>query len=303
MKRTLLALAITTLLTGCAITQKDGFLEEMPVLPVNVLQKEFDTIPAPASGKPVSVAVYSFRDMTGQRRPQANIASLSTAVTQGAESFLIRALQEVGQGRWFEVVERVGLDNLTKERLIIRQMREAYEGANARPLMPMQFAGIIIEGGIVGYDSSTKSGGIGARVFGIGKQTQWTQDIVTISLRAVSVNTGKVLTTITVQKTIISSADAITAMRFFDLGTRAFEGEAGLTINEPGTYAVKAAIEAGVVELIKDGARKGLWNYKGENDELVQKNAQSKGTSEADSAQTQPSDRTPAGTGKESGAK
>lgn len=296
MKRTLLALAITTLLTGCAITQKDGFLEEMPAIPVNVMQKEFDTIPAPASGKPVSVAVYSFRDMTGQRRPQANIASLSTAVTQGAESFLIRALQEVGQGRWFEVVERVGLDNLTKERLIIRQMREAYEGANARPLMPMQFAGIIIEGGIVGYDSSTKSGGIGARVFGIGKQTQWTQDIVTISLRAVSVNTGKVLTTVTVQKTIISSADAITALRFFDLGTRAFEGEAGLTINEPGTYAVKAAIEAGVVELIKDGARKGLWNYKGENDELVQKNTESKGTTETGSTQIQPSDRkTPEG--------
>ena len=288
MKRILLALAITSLLTGCAITQQDGLLEEMPVVPVSTLQKEFDTIPAPASDRPVSVAVYRFRDMTGQRRPQANIASLSTAVTQGAEAFLIKALQDVGNGRWFDVVERVGIDNLTKERLIIRQMREAYEGANAKPLMPMQFAGLIIEGGIIGYDSSTKSGGVGARVFGIGKQTQWTQDIVTISLRAVSVNTGKVLTTVTVQKTIISSADAVTALKFFDMGTKAFEGEAGLTINEPGTYAVKAAIEAGVVELIKDGARKGLWNYKGEKNELVQKNTESKGTSEANSATSQP---------------
>lgn len=294
MIRTVLALAVATLLTGCAITQKDGFLEEMPAIPVNIMQKEFDTIPAPAADKPISVAVYSFRDQTGQRRPQANIASLSTAVTQGAESFLIKALQDVGGGRWFDVVERVGLDNLTKERLIIRQMREAYEGANAKPLMPMQFAGIIIEGGIVGYDSSTKSGGIGARVFGIGKQTQWSQDIVTISLRAVSVNTGKVLSTVTVQKTIISSADAVTAMRFFDMGTRAFEGEAGLTINEPGTYAVKAAIEAGVVELIKDGARKGLWNYRGDKNELVQKNTESKGASETTPTQEQPSNRTDA---------
>ncbi len=284
MKRTLLTLAITSLLTGCAITQKDGFLEEMPVIPVNVLQKEFDTIPAPAAERPISVAVYNFRDLTGQRRPQANIASLSTAVTQGAEAFLIKALQDVGNGRWFDVVERVGLDNLTKERLIIRQMREAYEGANAKPLMPMQFAGIIIEGGIIGYDSSTKSGGVGARVFGIGKQTQWTQDIVTVSLRAISVNTGKVLTSVTVQKTIISSADAITALRFFDMGTRAFEGEAGLTINEPGTYAVKAAIEAGVVELIKDGAKKGLWNFKGDTNELVQKNTETKRTSETKTA-------------------
>ncbi len=280
MKKTILSLAIISLLTGCAITQKDGFLEEPPMITVNKLQKEFDVIPAPASGKPVSVAVYSFRDLTGQRRPQQNIASLSTAVTQGAEAFLIKALQDVGQGRWFEVVERVGIDNLTKERLIIRQMREAYEGSNAKPLAPMMFAGIIIEGGIVGYDSSTKSGGIGARVFGIGKQTQWTQDIVTISLRAVSVSTGKVLTTVTVQKTIISSADAVSALKFFDMGTRAFEGEAGLTINEPGTYAVKAAIEAGVVELIKDGAQKGLWNFKGDQNELVQKNAQGKGAGE-----------------------
>jgi len=289
MTKTLLTLAIATLLTGCAITQQDGLLEEMPAIPVNVLQKEFDTIPLPAADKPISVAVYSFRDQTGQRRPQSNIASLSTAVTQGAETFLIKALQDVGNGRWFDVVERVGLDNLTKERLIIRQMREAYEGANAKPLMPMQFAGIIIEGGIIGYDSSTKSGGVGARVFGIGKQTQWSQDIVTISLRAVSVNTGKVLTSVTVQKTIISSADAVTAMRFFDMGTRAFESEAGLTINEPGTYAVKAAIEAGVVELIKDGARKGLWNYKGDKNELVQKNTETKGTSEAATTQEQSS--------------
>lgn len=287
MKKTILTLAIASLLTGCAITQQDGLLEEMPVIPANLLQKEFDTIPAPAADKPISVAVYNFKDLTGQRRPQSNVASLSTAVTQGAESFLIKALQDVGGGRWFDVVERVGLDNLTKERLIIRQMREAYEGGNAKPLMPMQFAGIIVEGGIVGYDSSTKSGGIGARVFGIGKQTQWSQDVVTISLRAVSVNTGKVLTSVTVQKTIISSADAVTALRFFDMGTKAFEGEAGLTINEPGTYAVKAAIEAGVVELIKDGARKGLWNYKGEKNELVQKNTEGKGATEAASSAVQ----------------
>ena len=105
MKRTLLALAITSLLTGCAITQQDGLLEEMPIVTANTLQKEFDIIPAPASGKPLSVAVYSFRDMTGQRRPQANIASLSTAVTQGAESFLIKALQEVGGGEIEDMIK------------------------------------------------------------------------------------------------------------------------------------------------------------------------------------------------------
>jgi curli production assembly/transport component CsgG len=300
MKKILLVLAFTSFLTGCAIHQNNPLVEaDKPEVTAVMMQKEFDTIPEPAHGKPVSVAVYSFKDMTGQRKPQANIASLSSAVTQGAESFLIKALQDVGRGQWFDVVERVGIDNLTKERLIIRQMREAYEGAAAKPLMPMQFAGMIIEGGIVGYDSSTKSGGIGARVFGIGKQTQWSQDIVTISLRAVSVNTGKVLASVTVQKTILSSADAITALKFFDLGTRAFEGEAGLTINEPGTYAVKSAIEAGVVELIKEGARKGLWNYKGAKNELVQKNTESERATESSSATLQPSNEKDAGGSKE----
>ena len=251
-------------LTGCAVVQSTGALDKAPELTTQMtaVKKEFDTIPSPAVGRPVSVAVYSFADKTGQRRPSVTVASLSTAVTQGAETFLIQALQNVGRGQWFDVVERVGIDNLVKERTIIKQMREAYEGPNAKPLMPMQFAGMILEGGLVGYDSSTSSGGAGMRIFGIGKQTQWSTDTVTVSLRAVSVNTGKVLSTVTVQKTILSTADSATALKFFDQGTQAFEAEAGLTINEPGTYATKAAVELAVVELIKEGQRKGVWDYK-----------------------------------------
>jgi len=265
MKKIILIIAIASLMNGCAIIQSTGLTESDPVLTEQRqnVKKEFDTVTAPAAGK-ISVAVYSFADKTGQRRPQANVASLSTAVTQGAETFLIQALQGVGQGRWFDVVERVGIDNLTKERTIIRQMREAYEGKDAKPLLPMQFAGIIFEGGIVGYDSTTTSGGAGMRVFGIGKQTQWSTDTVTVSLRAVSVNTGKVLAVVTVQKTILSTADSATALKFFDQGTKAFEAEAGLTINEPGTYAVKAATEMAVVELIKEGVKKNIWEYKQE---------------------------------------
>lgn len=266
MKKLLLSLAVISLLNGCAIIQTTGLNETEPTITTQraAIKKEFDELPAPSVGKPVSVAVYSFRDLTGQRRPQANVASLSTAVTQGAEAFLIQALQNVGRGRWFDVVERVGIDNLTKERLIIRQMREAYEGPKAQPLMPMQFAGMIIEGGIIGYDTTTTSGGAGMRIFGIGKQTQWSTDTVTVSLRAVSVNTGKVLTTVTVQKTILSTADSMTALKFFDNATQSFEAEAGLTINEPGTYAVKAATELAVVELIKEGERKGIWEFRRE---------------------------------------
>jgi curli production assembly/transport component CsgG len=233
----------------------------MPRVADNKLQREFDSIPPPA-GKKISVAVYQFTDKTGQRKPQANVASFSTAVTQGAEVFLIKSLQDVGQGNWFDVVERTNIDALTKERLIIRQMREAYEGKQAKPLMPMQFAGIIMEGGIIGYDSGTESGGAAWRWLGIGPSTQYSKDTVTISLRAVSVNTGKVLAAVTVTKIVYSTADSVAVLKFMNNNTQAFEAETGLTINEPGTLAVKATVEAAVIELIKEGERKGVWDYR-----------------------------------------
>jgi curli production assembly/transport component CsgG len=258
--RSIVLSILIVLLSGCAVIQKAGF-EHKPEVAPNKLEKEFDAIPSP-DGKKVTVAVYSFADKTGQRKPTAGIASLSTAVTQGGEVFLIRALQDVGKAQWFDVVERVNVDNLTKERTIIRQMREAYEGKEARPLMPLQFAGLIMEGGIIGYDSGSESGGAAHRFLGIGSQTQYSKDTVTVSLRAVSVNTGKVLVAVTVTKVVYSTADSVAVLKFLNNGTQAFEAEAGLTINEPGTLAVKATIEAAVVELIKEGERRGVWDYK-----------------------------------------
>jgi hypothetical protein len=64
-----------------------------------------------------------------------------------------------------------------------------------------------------------------------------------------------------VQKRILSASDSVSALKFLDAGTNAFEFETGVTINEPGTFAVKSAIEASVIELIKEGERKGIWKY------------------------------------------
>ena len=248
------------LLSNCAMLQKAG-MESKPEVTEMKMQKEFDTVPAPAQKK-ITVAVYSFQDKTGQRRNTPNIASFSTAVTQGAEPFLIKALQDVGKGQWFDVVERVNVDNLIKERTIIKQMRDAYEGNNSKAVPPLQFAGIIVEGGIIGYDSGMESGGAAYKWLGIGPQSQYSKDIVTVSLRAISVSSGRVLTTITVSKTIYSTADSIAILKAFRGGTAFFEAETGLTINEPTTLAVKATVEAAVVELIKEGERKGIWSFK-----------------------------------------
>jgi len=252
------------LLSACAVLQKADIVNYKPELAKNAMQKEFDSIPPP-SGQKITVAVYSFKDLTGQRRNIPNVASFSTAVTQGAEPLLIKALTEVGNGAWFDVVERVGIDDLIKERTIIKQMRDLYEGKNALPLPPMNFAGIIMEGGIIGYDSSVESGGAAYRYLGIGPQTQYSKDVITISLRAVSVATGKVLVSVTINKIVYSTADSIAILKFWKDGTQQFESEAGITNNEASTMAIKAAIEASVVELINAGNAKGVWQYKKSN--------------------------------------
>jgi curli biogenesis system outer membrane secretion channel CsgG len=46
------------------------------------------------------------------------------------------------------------------------------------------------------------------------------------------------------------------------MGTQSVEIETGSSANEPVNYAVRAAIEAAVVEMIYEGKRKGLWNFK-----------------------------------------
>ena len=258
--RTILILLTVIALAGCSGVQ--GIKGEYD--PAWAIQKsevkEFDTVAKPKLGK-IVVAVYNFTDKTGQRRPSDTQSSFSTAVTQGADAFLIKALKDVGEGSWFDVVERGGLASLTQERQIIRQMREAYDGTNAEKLMPMKFAGMLIEGGITGYDTSTRSGGMGMRVLGVGPMTQFSEDIITVSLRAVSVNTGEVLAAVNVQKTIYSTADSIAVLKFFDNDTQVFEFESGITLNEPATMAVKTTIEAAVVELIIEGECKDIWSF------------------------------------------
>lgn len=217
----------------------------------------------------MTIAVYSFPDRTGQRKPNANFSNLSTAVTQGSEVWLIQALKNVGDGKWFKVVERAGLDNLVKERQLIKNTREQYDGEknNMNILKPIVFAGLIIEGGVVGYDSNFSSGGEGARYFGIGVHEEYRMDQVTISIRLISVQTGEILLSLSSSKTIASYKSGIDVFKFLDMGTKALEIEQGAAVNEPVNYAIRTAIEFGVLEMIKEGEKKGLWKTKKINKE------------------------------------
>jgi curli production assembly/transport component CsgG len=213
-------------------------------------------------GPVIPIAVYRFPDLTGQRKPATNFASLSSAVTQGSEVFLIKALQDAGRGKWFQVVERSALDNLVKERQLIRSQRELYEKDQAKPLTPLTVAGIMLDGGVVGYDSNIGTGGIGARFLGVGANQEYRKDEVTVVLRLISINTGEVLLSTGASKTVLSTGAGANVFKFIDVGTKSVEFEAGNSVNEPTTYAVRIAIEAAVADMIKEGAKKKLWTIK-----------------------------------------
>lgn len=265
--RALIPLLLLALLAGCAAPGSIKSImdaDPMPSVQRSPIPEMLAAVP-PVDGKKITVAVYSFSDKTGQRKPSDNMANLSSAVTQGAEVWVIQALQNVGNEGWFEVVERVGMDHLIKERQLIRNTRDVYEKdlkSGPTPLKPMLFAGLILEGGIVGYDANTAQGGAGARYLGIGTQTEYRVDTVTVVMRLVSVSTGRVLMSVATQKTIASHRSGADIFKFFDMGTKLVESETGFSVNEPVNYAVRAAIEAGVVEMVYEGERKGLWKFR-----------------------------------------
>ena len=223
----------------------------------------------PAKERPV-LAVYNFQDKTGQRKSVDNIASFSTAVTQGGVEMVIDALKTAGNGTWFRVVERNGIDALVRERQIIRSARQDYARSTGseevEDLQPLLFAGIIIEGGVIGYDTNLLTGGRGARTLGIGMARQYRKDAVTVSMRAVSVLSGEVLLNVQTRKTILSYGSTGDIFRFIEEGTQLIEYEDGVGNNESVTYATRTAIEAAVLEIIYQGHERGFWELEGYNE-------------------------------------
>ena len=255
LKKIIFIFMTALLLASCAGKPDFDFRTQKPVAKTFLEVAELD-------GDPVIIAVYDFLDMTGQKKPGGNFASMSTAVTQGSYQILIKALQDVGDGKWFRVVERASLPSLLQERKLIRSTRQMADGEDAEPLPPLLFAGAYITGGIVGYDSDTKSGGIGARILGVQANTKYRQDVVTIILRLVNVQTGEVVISTVIEKTIFSTGKGADIFKYFDADTMLLESEVGMARNEPVTFAVRKAIEAGVAEIIEKGADKELWKIK-----------------------------------------
>lgn len=267
----LIALLIAIAATGCTTLVK----------PIRSTKAEIgyhsqvidDLMALPPPKEKIIVAVYKFRDQTGQYK-QSSSSSLnySTAVTQGATSMLIKALEDAGQGKWFTVVERESLPSLLNERKIIRQTRMQYLSREdldkVPPLPPMIYAPVILDGGVIAYETNLLTGGLGAKYLGIGGNTEFQRDTVTTFLRAVSVKDGRILKSVQTSKTIFSVKVDSSIFKYVGLKDL-LEAEAGFSSNEPPQMAVLEAIERGVYSMVLEGAIEGLWSF--DNPELGQK--------------------------------
>jgi len=272
MFKILIALLIGCTLTACQTTKDiEIYKGKSPYIEGTSTKDRLIALPDLDGQPKITIAVYRFTDQTGQRKPSTKFSQLSTAVTQGGSMFVVNALKSVSDGDWFQVLEREGLDNLIKERQLIRSTRTEYDGEQqvGNILKPLVFAGLILEGSIIGYDSNIKTGGQGARYLGIGISEQYRVDQVTVSLRMVSVQSGEILLTTNVTKTIASHSKGGDVFTFLDMNTKALELESGVAVNEPVTYAIRTAIEFALLELFYDGKDKGYWKFKEEKEKGI----------------------------------
>ena len=260
--RLTLWLVLALSLAGCTVadlnrTQPMTPYDRAQLTPATPTLRDLVRLPEP-QGRIVA-SVYGFRDMTGQYKAAPDSA-YSTAVTQGAGAMLTKAMLD---SHWFLPVEREGLQNLLTERRIVRGGGEQDKtNSNLPDLTP---AGILLEGGIVSYETDVRTGGFGLRYFGAGVSDQYRTDQVTVNLRAVDTRTGRVLASVNTTKTVYSKkmdSDVYRFIRFKEL----LEYEAGYTRNEPVQLCVQDAIEAALVHLIVTGLREKLWALKNPED-------------------------------------
>lgn len=260
-RRLLAVFALFGLLAGCASMQPpSNVAANAQLTPATRITRDLLRLPEP-KGKVVA-AVYGFRDQTGQYKPSPD-SSFSTAVTQGAASLLVKALKDSG---WFTPVERENLHNLLTERKIVRALETPQDKSNATinlpPLLP---ATVLIEGGIVAYESNVRTGGAGARYLGVGAKTQYRVDQVTVNLRSIDIRGGQILNSVSTTKTIYSYELSTGVFRFVNF-KELLELEAGYTRNEPSQLCVREAIEAAVVHLTVQGLKDKVWALKHEKD-------------------------------------
>ncbi len=274
MKKLIIIMTLLVL-AGCSNSLSIPDADEAPrLMPRGATYSDLISLPKPR-GK-ILVSVYDFRDQTGQYKPSPN-SNFSTAVPQGGTALLTTSLLD---SQWFIPLEREGLQNLLTERKIIRaaQKKDQQVSNHGADLPSLSSANVVIEGGIVAYDSNIKTGGFGARYLGIGATSEYRSDMVTVNLRVVDVRTGQILLSVTTSKTILSTQMTGDVFRYIDY-KELLEVETGYTNNEPVNVAVMSAIDASVIHLVIKGIERGMWqpaNPRELNNPIIERYAQEK---------------------------
>ncbi len=259
----LLSLLVVVGVSGCSTFNNTPIstFGTAELTPMTNLTSDMLNLPAPR-GKVVA-AVYGFKDQTGQYKssPESNF---STAVTQGGSAILLKALRD---SKWFIPVERENLQNILTERKIVRAIEQPGEGDNKNPikLPSLMGAKLLIEGAVIGYDSNIKTGGLGLKYLGVGGAGQYRADQVTVNLRAIDINSGQILHSVSTTKTVYSTQLTSGVYKFISYKSL-LEAEVGTTLNEPVQIAVQEAIEAAVVNLIAEGIDNRSWLLANEAD-------------------------------------
>jgi curli production assembly/transport component CsgG len=255
-------------LTACASVAPSNPNSRAVLTPPSKITYDLLNLPLPKAK--VTVAVYGLRDQTGQYKPSPD-SSFSNSVTQGAASMLVKALKDSG---WYIPVEREGLQNLLTERKVVRAVESPTKKGKPNIDLPSLLpASLIVEGGVIAYESNVRTGGAGANYLGIGANSSYRVDQVTVTLRLVDTRNGQILGVTTVTKTIYSFmlSTSIFAFKSFQ---HLLQGEAGFSSNEPVQLGVRQALEAAVIHLTLQGVRDRFLDLKDEQaifSPLVQK--------------------------------
>jgi len=258
----LTTMTMTMLLAGCVSGGVPTRAEALAhLVPATAVTRDLLQLPPPKGQ--IVVAVYGFRDQSGQYKP-APESSFSTAVTQGAASMLVKALQDSG---WFVPVERENLQNLLTERKIVRALETPQDkSVPAPPVAQLLPATLLVEGGITAYDSNIRTGGAGAAFLGISLASQYRVDQVTVSLRTVDIRSGRILATVSTTKSLYSFELRPSVFKFVNFKDLA-QFEAGITSNEPAELCVREAIESAVIFMVVRGLKAQHWQLRDAKDQ------------------------------------
>jgi curli production assembly/transport component CsgG len=277
-RRFLLLVACTCLCPllagGCATPGlRNAQLGPQPVVgPLTTTAPALAELPPPQ--RPITVAVYDFPDLTGQRRPGGLVADLSTAVTQGASSLVIESLKSAGGGGWFDVVDRTRDADQARERSI-RQAAEPAQGKKPpAAIAPLRPADYILNGGVITYERSVQTSDSTADWLGLGGGAQSNRNFVSVTMRLVNAETSEVVESVTVHKSIDSVAAGIfsknraapfgqypqSLLNTYPSLSDALDADFSGTIAELTEVALREAIEAAIHDLIIKCQRDGVWD-------------------------------------------